>query len=115
MPTFVEEQLPESINIQSSLVKNPNTTLIIKVSGDSMVDVGIQPGDRVLVDKVVPFKTGDTVVAMIENEFTVKLLMQNGRGYFLRAANKEKQYPDIHPSVERNVVGKVVSSFRTYD
>ncbi|MES2387836.1 MAG: S24 family peptidase [Bacteroidota bacterium] len=80
-----------------------------------MVDAGIQPGDYVVVDKIAPYKTGDTVVAMIETASTVKLLMGTESGYFLRAANAQKNYPDIYPTTERNIVGKVISSFRTYN
>lgn len=114
-PSSSQDEVPESINIQSALIRNPNTTIAIKVVGDSMIDQGIQPWDCVLVDKLAPYKIGDTVVAMIENECTIKLLMGTEKGYFLSAANAQKQYPDIHPTTERTIVGKVVSSFRLYN
>lgn len=115
LPSHVDEQIPEHINIQSALISNPNTTFAIKVVWDSMIDEGIQPWDCVLVDKLATYKPGDVVVAMIENDCTVKLLMGRQGSYFLRAANAQKQYPDISPKAERTIIGKVISSFRTYN
>jgi len=75
-----------------------------------MIDAGILPGDTVIVKKSAPTKVGDIIVAMVDNEFTVKYLAQNNNEYFLRPGNKE--YSDIRPLDYLKIYGLVVGVFR---
>lgn len=70
------------------------------------------PGDIVIVKKGAPSQPGDIVVAIVDNEFTVKYLAQDKRGFYLKPGNKT--YPIIRAKDHLEVFGLVVGSFRKY-
>lgn len=102
----------EGLNVDSYLIDNPSRTVLFTVKDDSMIDAGLVPGDTVIVKKGAPAKPGDIVVAINDNEFTVKYLAQDKRGFFLRPGNKA--YPPIRAKDHLEVFGLVVGSFRKY-
>ena len=89
--------------------------MFCRVRGDSMKDAGILEGDMVVVERNRPTKAGDIVVALVDNELTVKYLFpkKGAQGWVLKPANPD--YPDIvaHQSLE--VLGVVVGMFRRHD
>jgi len=111
-PSPAEEELQDTMSLDEYLINNPNSTYLLKVEGDSMLDAGIQPGDLVLVDKNVTPKSGDIVIAQIDNEWTLKYFEKKGRAVYLRAANKK--YPLIKPREELIIGGVVVANVRKY-
>lgn len=62
----------EFIDVPPSMIRNPEKTYALKVSGDSMIEDGIHDGDVILVQKQGSATNGEVVVASIENESTVK-------------------------------------------
>lgn len=58
---------------------------MIKVSGDSMIEAGINTGDIVIVDKGKHAKVDDIVVAEVDREFTLKYLKRDNGGCYLHA------------------------------
>jgi len=111
-PSPAEEELQDTMSLDEYLINNPNSTYLLKVEGDSMLGAGIQPGDLVLVDKNVTPKSGDIVIAQIDNEWTLKYFEKKGRAVYLRAANKK--YPLIKPREELIIGGVVVANVRKY-
>ena len=111
-PSPAEEELQDTMSLDEYLINNPNSTYLLKVEGDSMLDAGIQPGDLVLVDKNVTPKSGDIVVAQVDNEWTLTYFEKKGRDVYLRAANKK--YPLIRPREELIIGGVVVANVRKY-
>lgn len=85
---------------------------MLTVKGDSMIDAGLMPGDTVIVKRGDPAKSGDIVVASVDNEFTVKYLEQDKTGFYLKPGNTA--YPNIRPHDHLEVFGMVVGSFRKY-
>ncbi len=67
-----------------------------------------------MVQKGAPAKPGDIVVAIVDNDFTVKFLAYDEKSevFYLQPGNKA--YPAIHPEFSFEVFGKVVGSFRRY-
>ncbi|MEI8176809.1 MAG: transcriptional repressor LexA [Candidatus Omnitrophota bacterium] len=111
-PSPAEEELSETMSLDEYLIPNPQATYLLKVDGDSMIDAGIHPGDLVLVQRGRTPRTGDIVVAQIDNEWTLKYLEKKDGRVFLRAANK--RYPDIIPADELVITGVVVANVRKY-
>jgi len=111
-PSPAEEELQDTMSLDEYLINNPNSTYLLKVEGDSMLGAGIQPGDLVLVDKSLTPKSGDIVVAQVDNEWTLKYFEKKGRDVYLRAANKK--YPLIKPREELIIGGVVVANVRKY-
>lgn len=107
------EEVPGGVNIDGQLVRIPTRTSLLRVRGDSMKDAGILDGDMVAVERGTPAKAGDIVVAIVDNEYTVKYLaIDDGGRFFLRPANAA--YPSIHAKNSLEIYGLVVGQYRTY-
>ena len=63
-----------NLDVNEFLVNSPSSTYIYRVSGESMIEAGIMPGDFVLVDSSVKPENGDVVVACVDGEYTIKEL-----------------------------------------
>lgn len=91
-----EEQFIEYIHMPESLIgKGEFFALIAK--GGSMADVGVHPGDYVIVRKQQTAANGDVVVALLEGKNNLKILVREDNQVILRSRNKERpgDYPDI--------------------
>lgn len=111
-PSPAEEQLLDSINLDQFLVDRPEATFMLKVSGDSMVDAGIHPGDILLVEKGVAPRSHDIVIAQVDGEWTLKYFIRDGKGVRLEPANK--RYTTIHPKESLEIGGVVRTVIRKY-
>ena len=99
-------------SIDAWLVRRPSRTVLIPVTGDSMIEAGIQPGDRVVVERDVPARPGDLVIAVIDHEFTLKTLAVEDGEAVLKPANPA--YPVLRPGDRLQVFGVVVGLIRSY-
>jgi len=78
------------------LIKHPQATFMLRVSGQSMREAGILDGSVVLVDKAIQPESGHIVIAVVDGDFTCKTLqILPCGGMRLKAANPD--YPDIVP------------------
>jgi SOS regulatory protein LexA len=112
LPTAVPDTAPDTITIDEHLISHPSKTVLIKVKGDSMIDAGILPGDTVVVEKRGSANVGDIVVAILDNEFTLKRFEREKGRIVLRPENKA--YPVIRPKGDVEIFGVVVGQFRKY-
>jgi repressor LexA len=112
LPTSVPDTAPDTITIDEYLISHPSKTVLIKVKGDSMIDAGIYAGDTVVVEKRGSANVGDIVVAILDNEFTLKRLDREKGRVVLRPQNKA--YPVIRPKGDVEIFGVVVGQFRKY-
>lgn len=111
-PSPAAESRPETLTIDEHLIPHPSRSVLITVKGDSMIEAGIHPGDTVVVEKRVAANVGDIVVAIIDNEFTLKRLDRERGRIVLRPENKA--YPVIRPKGDAEIFGVVVGLFRKY-
>jgi len=102
----------DTVTIDEYLVESPSNTVLINVKGDSMIDAGIMPGDTVVVEKRGPASVGDMVIAIVDNEFTLKKLGNEKGKFVLIPANPA--YPVIRPKSDLEIFGVVVGQFRKY-
>ena len=91
------------ITIDDWLVKIPSKTALVRVKGDSMIDAGIHEGDLLVVEVQPNANLGDIVVAIVDNEFTVKYLQKERNEFVLKPANKA--YPVIRPKGRLEIFG----------
>jgi repressor LexA len=111
-PESVEE-VAGGVNIDARLVRLPTRTSLLNVRGDSMASAGILDGDSVTVERGAPAKPGDIVVAIVDNDYTIKFLDIDPSGqFFLRPANPA--YANIYPKNSLEIFGLVIGSFRVY-
>ena len=111
-PSPAEEELVDTITIDEFLISNKEATYMLKVSGDSMIEAGIRPGDMVLVERNRTPKEGDIVIAEIDHEWTMKYLKRQKGEMVLEPANK--RYKTIVPSAELNIAAVVIAVIRKY-
>lgn len=111
-PSPAEEELVDVLSLDEFLVSRPNATFMLTVSGDSMIDAGIQPGDIVLVEKGRAPVNGNIVVAQVDGEWTMKYYVKENNAVRLEPANKK--YSPIVPKHTLVIGGIVRSLVRKY-
>ncbi|TAN41046.1 MAG: repressor LexA [Nitrospirae bacterium] len=111
-PSPAEEELADSISLDDMLITNREATFLLKVSGDSMTEAGIMPGDMVIVDKGQTPKNGDVVIAEVDGAWTMKFLKKRGESVILIPANPK--YKPIRPKKELRIAGVVTAVVRKY-
>ncbi len=110
-PTFAEEQIQEYVAVPPRFFGDVRGCFLLRVKGDSMTGAGILPGDLVIVRPQAHAAPGDIVVALLDEEATIKrLTVIEGRP----ALNPEN--PAYRPIFDEfSVLGHVVGTLRTYE
>jgi len=111
LPSLAVEEIEGYLNLDS-LVFSDDSTFALRVKGDSMIGDGIMPDDLVLVRKQEMAQTGETIVALIDDEATVKNLKRKGADYYLEPANPN--YDSILVDQKVSIIGKVISVVRRF-
>ncbi|HTF99770.1 MAG TPA: transcriptional repressor LexA [Nitrospirota bacterium] len=111
-PSPAEEELRDTLSLDEYLIQNPDASFLLKVSGDSMVNAGILPGDMVIVDRGQTGKSGDIVIAEVDGEWTMKFFKKSGDVIWLVPANPK--YKPIRPQRELKIAGVVTAVVRKY-
>ena len=109
-PIEAIETPDEYFSIPTNLITTKNDVFTLKVSGESMINVGIYDGDILIVERRNTAKNGETVVAMNENnEATVKTFYKED-GYFRLQPENDTMEPIILK--ECTILGKVIGLYR---
>lgn len=111
-PTGAEEEVLDSLSLDSYLIKNREATYVLSVKGDSMVDAGILEGDYVIVERGKEPKAGDIVIAEVDGGFTMKYYQPKAGKPVLVAANKK--YKPIIPKNDFRIAAVVKAVIRKY-
>ena len=110
-PIVAVEEIEGYIPVPISSEKSDGL-FALRVSGLSMRDAGILDGDIIIADKDIESRNGDIIVALIDDEATVKrLIIDNGKKPYLLPENPD--FDPIYPEY-MEVLGKVVGSYRKY-
>ena len=104
-PSPADDYVEKHIDLNKFLVSKPAATHIIKVIGDSMINVGIFPNDLLIVDRSIEPIHNKIVIAIVDGEFTVKRLYKQGDVIKLLAENAA--YPPIEIKGELEIWGVV--------
>lgn len=112
LPSPAGDMSYDTLTIDEYLIGHPSSTVLVTVKGDSMIDAGIMPGDTVVVEKRGPARVGEMVIAIVDNEFTLKTLGKEKGKFVLIPANPA--YPVIRPQGDLEIFGIVVGQFRKY-
>lgn len=93
-PSPAQDYIDKKIDMNEHLIRNECATFIVKVGSLSMINAGIDIDDELIVDRSLDAKHDDIVVALIDNDFTVKRLQIDFNERWLKAENPE--FKDIH-------------------
>ena len=111
-PSPADEELLDTMSLEDYLGHNKDATYLLRVTGDSMSDAGILPGDLVLVERRDTARSGEIVVAEVDGEWTMKTYRKRGRQVSLEPANKK--YQPIVPKEAIRIVAVVKAVIRKY-
>ncbi|MGA9697856.1 MAG: translesion error-prone DNA polymerase V autoproteolytic subunit [Acinetobacter sp.] len=114
-PSPAQDYIDKKLDLNDFLINNANATFIVRANSLSMLNAGIDINDALIVDRSIEAQHRDIVIACVDNEFTVKRLIIDAKGCWLKAENEG--YPDIHPQEGQQfeiwgVVTNVIKKFR---
>ena len=112
IPSVAEETILDTLNLDSYLIKNRNSTYVLEVKGDSMIEEGIVEGDLVIVERKNDAKDGDIVIAEVDGGWTMKYFRKKGNQVYLQPANKN--YEPIYPEQDLKISAIVKGVIRKY-
>ncbi|MBS5124934.1 MAG: transcriptional repressor LexA [Clostridium sp.] len=111
LPILANENIEDSFPLPLDYVKHNNDLFMLKVSGSSMIKAGILDGDLAIIEKTQTASNGDKIVALIENEATLKTFYRENNHIRLQPENDE-----MEPIIVDNcsILGKLIGIYRTY-
>jgi repressor LexA len=109
-PILAEENVERYVQIPRNLISSEGRYYALRVRGDSMINAGIYDNDLVIVRATNVANHKDIVVALVQDEVTVKRLIFQGGTALLQAENPE--YPNILPEEAWTIQGKVIGLVR---
>jgi repressor LexA len=109
MPIFAEENIETLIPISTALAKTGSKYFILRAKGTSMNDTGINDNDLLLVRQQETADDGQKVVALINDEATVKILEKGNGVVILRPKSKDKSHKPIILTNNCTIQGVVVA------
>ena len=106
-PSPALDYMEERIDLTRELIPHPLSTFIVESIGDSMMGAFIPSRARLIVDRSLDPVNGSIVVAVINNEFTVKFFKKNDHMCWLVPANSK--YPEVRvtPEMDMQIWGVV--------
>lgn len=109
--TPADEVSKDYLNIENYIIEHPNSSLIVKVKWDSMINASILEWDLVVIDKWLNPNIWDIIIAEVDWKFTLKYLQKDKKWrFYLKAWNEN--YPDIYPEEELQIFWVLVSVIR---
>ena len=114
-PLLAEEHIQAMIPVSTELAIPPHKYFLLRVSGDSMNEAGIENGALVLVRQQSSANDGDIVVALIDSEATIKRLYKERDAVILKPISSNKSHQPIILQRDFMVQGIVVKSLGRID
>ncbi|MDP2152225.1 MAG: translesion error-prone DNA polymerase V autoproteolytic subunit [Methylotenera sp.] len=114
-PSPAEEHVEKRLDPNDFLIDQEDATFFVTIQGYSMMDVGLLPGDKAVVDRSKTPNIGDIVLAVLNGEFTIKTLGRHKSGPpRLLPANKDFKPIEITEEMQFEIWGVVTGSFRRF-
>lgn len=111
-PILAIENIEGSVVVDPTFMKRAEDSFALRVKGDSMINKGIFENDLVIVMPSKEAVNEDIIVAMLDDEVTVKTFENKNNKIRLIPANEKYQPIDIPGEIEFAIVGKVVGVVR---
>lgn len=110
-PILAIENIEDTFALPINFIKSNKELFMLKIQGESMIDAGIIDGDLAIVEKVNLAEDGEIVVALLENEATVKRFYKEKDHIRLQPENKT-----MKPIIVKDcsIIGKVIGLYRQY-
>jgi DNA polymerase V len=113
-PSPAAEYVEDGLDLNEYLIPRKSSTYIFTVVGYSMSRVGILDGDKVTVDRSIESRHGHIVIAVVNNEYTIKRLYRHGGIVELRSENPDYQPIRFAGLDELQIWGVVTGALRKF-
>jgi DNA polymerase V len=116
-PSPAEEHVEKRLDPSEFLIDQKDATFFVTIQGQSMIDIGLLPGDKAVIDRSKQVSIGNIVLAVLDGEFTIKTLSRTKEGKVrLLPANSTGAYSpiEITESMNFEIWGVVTGSFRRF-
>jgi repressor LexA len=110
-PVFAEENIECTYPVSTALARKPHRYFLLRATGDSMNEKGIHDGNLVLVRQQPTADNGDTVVALIDGEATIKEFHRQTHAVVLKPKSTNRQHQPIILTSDFQILGVVQSVF----
>lgn len=114
-PLLAEQNIQATIPVSTRLAKPSHRYFFLRADGDSMNKAGIEDGDLMLVQQQVTAENGDRVVALIDDEATVKVLRRGLGAIILEPRSTNKAHKPILVTSDFQIQGVVVATVRDWE
>ncbi len=111
-PSPAEEELADVLNVQEFVITKPQSSFLIKMDGESMIEAGIRPNDLVVFERGRAPVNGDIVVAEVDGRWVMRFFEKRAGRVVLLPGNKTLK--PLLPQQELKLAGVVVSVVRKY-
>jgi DNA polymerase V len=112
-PSPAEDYVEKTIDLNELCIQHPAATFFVRVQGESMTEVGIYPGDVLVVDRSLRAGHGDIIIASLESEMTVKQLHLTPPPVRLLPRNPAYQPITVEGDMVMEVFGVVTNVIRS--
>lgn len=111
MPILAVENIEDTFSLPLQFIHSNKELFMLKVSGTSMIEAGINDGDYAIIEKTNVASNGDKVIALIENEATLKTFYKEKDHIRLQPENST-----MDPIIvdDCSILGKLIGIFRNY-
>ena len=114
-PSPADDYIENNLSLSELLIRNHLSTFVMKTSWDAMIDVGINDGDILVVDRSIEPKNRDIVIAILEGNLTVKrLLFKTNGSVVLKSENTAYKDIKIPESADLEIWGVVTSAIHQF-
>lgn len=110
-PILAVENIEDNFALPIDYVKSDKQLFMLKIKGSSMIDAGILNGDMAIIEKTNSALNGEIIVALLDNEATIKRFFKEKDYIRLQPENKTME-PILVKQCE--VIGKIVGLYRKY-
>ena len=111
LPILATENIEDTFPVPLEYVKHDRELFMLRVTGQSIINVGINKNDLAIIEKKESAENGDIVVALIDNEATIKRFFKENDHFRLQPENDT-----MDPIIVENcsILGKLVGIYRQY-
>jgi DNA polymerase V len=109
-PSPAQDYIERTLDLNQLCIEHPAATFFVRVEGESMIEAGIFPNDILVVDRSLTAKHGNTIIAAIDGEYTVKELSTKPLGLIPR--NKKYRPIWLEEDHQLEVFGVVTNIVR---
>jgi DNA polymerase V len=113
-PSPADDYMEDYLDLNQLLISEKESTYLVRVKGESMINIGIFPKDLLIVDRSRDPIDGDIVIAVLDGELTVKRLEKRGHRVALVAENKKFAPIVVREDQEFLVWGIVTHCIHSY-